>query len=123
MAYVKIEGIVSRTIGENGVIGFEMEETVTNPMTGQSWPVKWTVWEKGTTVKPGDMVEAKGEFSLKNKLAVDQMGQPKRNERTNDFIIYTDRNINTPEVKVLKAAAVQLDAWGNVNALPEVEPF
>ena len=112
MALVKIEGIVDRTIGENGIIGFRVKETVTNANTGQSWDVSWTIWQKGATVNPGDMVEVKGELGVKTREYTDRNGQAATT---------IDRNINTPEVKVLRTAAVTLDAWG--NTLPEVEPF
>ena len=112
MALVKIEGIVDRTIGENGIIGFRVKETVTNANSGQSWDVSWTVWQKGATVNPGDMVEVKGELGVKTREYTDRNGQAATT---------IDRNINTPEVKVLRAAAVELDAWG--NTLPDVEPF
>ena len=64
MALVKIEGIVDRTIGENGIIGFRVKETVTNANTGQSWDVSWTIWTKTAKVNPGDMVEVKGELGV-----------------------------------------------------------
>lgn len=112
MAYVKIEGIVDRTIGENGVIGFRLKETITNATTGQSWDVAWTVWEKGATVKPGDLVEVRGELGVKTREYTGRDGNPATT---------IDRNINTPEVKVLRANAEPQDAWG--NKLPDVEPF
>lgn len=112
MALVKIEGIVDRTIGENGVIGFRVKETVTNANSGQSWDVQWTVWTKTNIPNPGDMVEVKGDLGLKTREYTD---------RTGNTATTIDRNINTPEIKVLRAAAVQLDSWG--NTIPEVEPF
>ena len=36
MAYGKIEGIVSKTIGQNGILGYEVKETVTNKLTDLS---------------------------------------------------------------------------------------
>lgn len=112
MAYVKIEGIVDRQLGENGIVGFRVKETVTNANTGQSWDVVWTVWQKGATVNPGDMVEVRGELGVKTREYTGRDGNPATT---------IDRNINTPEVKVLKAAAQQQDSWG--NPLREVEPF
>lgn len=112
MALVKIEGIVDRTIGENGVIGFRVKETVTNGNTGQSWDVQWTVWTKTNVPNVGDMVEVKGDLGLKTREYTDRTGNPATT---------IDRNINTPEIKVLRVAAVNLDSWG--NPLPEVEPF
>ena len=112
MALVKIEGIVDRTIGENGVVGFRVKETITNATSGQSWDVQWTVWTKTAKVNPGDMVEVQGELGVKTREYTDRSG----NAATT-----IDRNINTPEVKVLRAAAVQLDAWG--NTLPDESPF
>lgn len=112
MALVKIEGIVDRVIGENGVVGFRVKENVTNASTGQSWDVQWTIWQKNATVNPGDMVEVKGELGVKTREYTGRDGNPATT---------IDRNINTPEIKVLKAAAVQQDAWG--NTLPDVEPF
>lgn len=112
MAYTKVEGIVDRTIGENVIIGFRIKETVTNPNSGQSWDVAWTIWEKNATVKPGDMVEARGDLSIK------QREYTKLDGTTATAI---DRNLNNPEVKVLRKAAVELDQFG--NRLPDESPF
>ena len=112
MALVKIEGIVDRTIGENGLVGFRVKETVSNATTGQSWEVSWTVWSKSFDAKPGDMVEVKGELSVKTREYQDRNGQTATT---------IDRNINSPETKVLRVAAVQQDSWG--NTLPDVAPF
>lgn len=112
MAYTKVEGIVDRTIGENGIIGFRIKETVTNPNTGQSWDVAWTVWEKNATVKPGDMVEARGDLSIKTREYTDRNG---------NTATAVDRNLNNPEVKLLRKAVVELDQFG--DRIPDVEPF
>lgn len=115
MALVKIEGIIDRTIGENGLIGFRVKETVTLATTGQSWEVTWTIWSKAFNAKVGDFVEVKGELSLKTREYQDRNGQTATT---------IDRNINTPEIKVLRSAAqnpVQLDSWG--NTLPDIAPF
>jgi hypothetical protein len=123
MALVKIEGTITRTLGENGLVGFWLDETVTNSLTGQSWPVKWTVWSKTFGAKVGDIVEVRGELSLKSKAGQDDQGNIMRKPITNEVVTYIDRNINDPEIKVLRAAPIpnQTDSWG--NTLPDVAPF
>jgi hypothetical protein len=125
MALVKIEGPITRTIGENALLGFEVSETVTNALTGQSWPVKWTVWSKTFGAKIGDLVEVRGELGIKSKIWYEADGTTmKRNAITNEIVIVTDRNVNDPEIKVLRAAAaqtVQVDSWAPI--VTEIAPF
>lgn len=110
MALVKIEGIVDYEIGNDvkGILGFRVKETVTNATNGQSWDVTWTVWSKNAPAV-GSMVEVKGELGVKAREYTKADGSTATT---------IDRNINDPEVKVLRAAAPEagLAGWGN-------EPF
>jgi hypothetical protein len=96
MAYVKIEGIVDYEIGNDikGILGFRVKETVTNSSTGQSWDVTWTIWSK-TAPPVGSMVEVRGELGVKAREYTKADGSTAQT---------IDRNINAPEVKVLRAA-------------------
>jgi hypothetical protein len=114
MALVKIEGTIDRTLGENGIVGFWVKETVSNITTGQSWDVSWTVWSKTFTAKIGDMVEVKGELSVQTREYTDRNGQKATT---------IDRNINTPEIKILRAALPPVPDASWASSIPDVEPF
>jgi hypothetical protein len=91
MAYVKVEGIVDKPLGDKG---FTLIETVKVASTGQMWEVKWKIWTTKTIPAFSSFVEVRGELSEKiNEYEYE--GELRRN---------IDRSINIPEINILRAA-------------------
>jgi hypothetical protein len=91
MAFIKVEGIVDKPLGDKGFI---LLETI-KLNDGRTFDKKWKVW---TTPIPAfdSFVEAVGELSTKIN-EYEMGGETKRN---------VDLNINNPTVKVLREAQV-----------------
>jgi hypothetical protein len=91
MAFIKVEGIVDKPLGDKGFI---LLETI-KLNDGRTFDKKWKVWI--TPIPAFDsFVEAVGELSTKIN-EYEMGGETKRN---------VDLNINNPTVKVLREAQV-----------------
>lgn len=109
MAFIKIEGIVDKPLGDKGFIVLETIRL----NDGRTFDRKWKVW--ATPIQPASaFVEVVGELSTKIN-EYEYAGETKRT---------IDHNVNAPTVKVLRPATeptvdVQPDNWGTA---PSNEP-
>lgn len=100
MATIRVEGIVGEPISDKG---FTLIETVKVASTGQMWEVKWKVWTTKEIPAFSSFIEVTGEFSSKLN-EYEYQGETRR---------VIDRNINIPNIKVLRAAT---EASPDVNS-------
>lgn len=110
MAFIKVEGIVDKPLGDKGFI---LLETI-KLNDGRTFDKKWKVWI--TPIPAFDsFVEAVGEISAKIN-EYEMGGETKRN---------IDFNINNPQVKVLREAQVASPDVNGDWATPadQVAPF
>lgn len=91
MATVTVEGIVGEPISDKG---FNLIETVKVASTGQMWEVKWKIWTNRDIPAFSSFIEVTGELSTKLN-EYEYQGETRR---------VIDRNINIPNIKVLRAA-------------------
>jgi len=91
MAFIKIEGIVDKPLGDRGFI---LLETI-RLNDGRTFDKKWKVWAIPAP-EFSSFVEVTGELTTKIN-EYDYQGETKRS---------IDLNVNNPVVKVLRAAAV-----------------
>jgi hypothetical protein len=117
MAYVKIEGIVEKPLGNNGFI---LVETV--KARDFMMEKKWKVWNVQTLPDFGSFVEVTGEIST--KIAKTQDGTDYITAQGNRMI---DLNVNDSTVKVLRAAEVASpdvnSDWATAPAPSTEAPF
>jgi len=104
MAFIKVEGIVDKPLGDKGFIVLETIRL----NDGRTFDKKWKVW-----VSPipafGSFVEAVGEFS----------GKPSEYQAFDGTTKHgIDLNINNPKVTVLRAAEVASPDVNNDWATP-----
>lgn len=98
MAFIKVEGIVDKPLGNHG---FTLVETVNT----REFQMKryWKCWNVDNNAPFGSFVEVVGEFSAKVSKKADGSGQDFVNAQGNRTV---DHNINESQVKVLRAAEV-----------------
>ena len=110
MAFIKVEGIVDKPLGDKGFI---LLETI-KLNDGRTFDKKWKVWV--TPIPAFDsFVEAVGELSTKIN-EYEMGGETKRN---------VDLNINNPTVKVLREAVAAAPDVNNdwATPTPQSAPF
>jgi len=91
MAFIKVEGLVDKPLGDKGFI---LLETI-KLNDGRTFDRKWKVWSN-TAPNYDTFVEVVGEISTKiNEYELN--GETRRN---------VDHNINTPTVKILREATI-----------------
>ena len=93
MAFIKVEGIVDKPLGDSGFI---ILETI-RLNDGRTFDKKWKVWTKDTIPAFGSFVEVVGEHSAKLNEYTAHDGTNKHN---------IDLNVNNPKWTVLRAAEV-----------------
>lgn len=91
MAFIKVEGIVDKPLGDSGFI---ILETI-RLNDGRTFDKKWKVWTKDTIPAFSSFVECVGEFTAKANEYTAYDGSIKHG---------IDLNINNPKVTVLRAA-------------------
>lgn len=119
MAYIKVEGIVDKPLGNNGFILVETVKTRDFVMEK-----KWKVWNVPTPPAFGSFVEVRGEISTKIAKMADGSGNDYVTEQGNRMV---DLNINESAVIVLRAAEVASPDvngdWATPPATDQVAPF
>lgn len=93
MAFIKVEGIVDKPLGDSGFI---ILETI-RLNDGRTFDKKWKVWTKDTIPAFGSFVECVGDFTAKSNEYTAYDGSTKHG---------IDLNINNPKVTVLRQAEV-----------------
>ncbi len=109
MAFIKVEGLVDKPLGDKGFI---LLETI-KLNDGRSFDRKWKVWSN-TAPNHDTFVEVVGEISTKiNEYELN--GETRRN---------VDHNVNAPTVKILREATVAApDVTTDWAVAPEQAPF
>ena len=93
MAFIKVEGIVDKPLGDSGFI---ILETI-RLNDGRTFDKKWKVWTKDTIPAFGSFVEVVGEHGAKLNEYTGHDGTTKHG---------IDLNVNNPKWTVLRAAEV-----------------
>jgi len=98
MAFIKIEGIVDKPLGNRG---FTVIETVNT----KEFQMKryWKCWDVDNNAAFGSFVEVVGEFSARIAKKADGSGEEHVTPQGNRMV---DHNINESKVKILRAAEI-----------------
>lgn len=91
MAFIKLEGIVDKPLGDSGFIVLETIRL----NDGRTFDKKWKVWSRDNQPAFGSFVEVVGEFSAKLNEYTAHDGSTKHG---------VDVNVNNPKVTILRAA-------------------
>ena len=112
MAFIKVEGIVDKPLGDSGFIILETIKL----NDGRTFDKKWKVWTKAEIPAFGSFVEVVGEHGAK-------INEYQAFDGTTKHAI--DLNVNNPKVTILRAAEVASPDVNNEWATPaeQTAPF
>lgn len=96
MAFIKVEGIVEKPLGNHGFILIETVNTREFQMKRY-----WKCWNVDNNAPFGSFVEVVGEFSARIAKKIDGSGEDYVTPQGNRQV---DHNINESKVKILRAA-------------------